>query len=109
MPFTRRIPKFGFKNPFRVEYQVVNVGRLEERFEAGSRVDSAALFERGLLRRRFEPVKLLGNGTLAKKLEIALDAVSESARAKVESAGGSVQLVETNARQKRSQAAAAHA
>ena len=109
MPFTRRIPKFGFKNPFRVEYQVVNVGRLEERFEAGSRVDSAALYERGLLRRRFEPVKLLGNGSLAKKLDIALDAVSESARAKVEGAGGSVQIVETNARQKRAQAETANA
>jgi large subunit ribosomal protein L15 len=107
MPFTRRLPKFGFKNPFRVEYQVVNVGRLEERFESGSRVDAAALYDRGLLRRRFEPVKLLGNGSLAKKLDIALDAVSDSARAKVEGAGGKIQILETNARQKRAQAAQA--
>lgn len=54
-------------------------------------------------------MKLLGNGTLAKKLDIALDAVSESARAKVEGAGGSVEILATNARQKRAQAEAARA
>jgi len=106
MPFTRRIPKFGFKNPFRVEYQVINVGLLETRFDAGARVDAATLYDHGLLRRRFEPVKLLGNGTLTKRLEIAVDAVSDSARQKVEGAGGRITLETLNARQKRSRAAA---
>jgi large subunit ribosomal protein L15 len=96
MPLTRRIPKFGFKNPFRVEYQVVNVGLLEERFEAGNNVDVAALYERGVLQRKRAPVKLLGNGTLTKNLHITLDAASESARQKVESAGGTLVLPEVN-------------
>lgn len=92
MPLTRRIPKFGFKNPFRVEYQVINVGLLEERFEAGSEVNTAALYERGVLQSKTAPVKLLGNGNLSKKLQITLDAASASARQKVRSAGGTLVL-----------------
>lgn len=94
MPLTRRIPKFGFKNPFRVEYQVVNVGLLEERFETGNNVDVAALYERGVLQRKHAPVKLLGNGNLTKKLHVTLDAASASARQKVENAGGTLVLPE---------------
>lgn len=92
MPLTRRIPKFGFKNPFRVEYQVVNVGLLEERFEAGATVDTATLWAQGLLHRKNEPVKLLGNGKLTKKFVVKVDAASASAKSKVESAGGSVEV-----------------
>jgi large subunit ribosomal protein L15 len=96
MPITRRLPKFGFKNPFRVEYQVVNVGLLQERFEAGARVDTDALFDRGLLQHRKSPVKLLANGNLTKKLSVHVDAASQSAKQKVEAAGGSVAVqVET--------------
>jgi len=90
MPMTRRLPKFGFKNPFRIEYQVVNVGLLQERFEAGARVDAEALFDRGLLQHRRSPVKLLANGNLTKNLSIHVDAASQSAKQKVEAAGGSV-------------------
>jgi len=100
MPLTRRIPKFGFKSPFRVEYQVVNVGALEERFPAGSQVDPAALYERGLLPRKHAPVKLLGNGTLSKALQVSVDAASDSARQKVEGAGGALQLMAVSARQR---------
>ena len=71
MPLTRRIPKCGFTNPFREEYQVVNVGLLEERFDAGSTVDAATLYERGVLHSKHAPVKLLGNGDLTKSLKIA--------------------------------------
>jgi large subunit ribosomal protein L15 len=92
MPLTRRIPKFGFRNPFRVEYQVVNVGLLEERFDAGSTVDAATLYEHGVLKHKDAPVKLLGAGNLTKKLQIALDAASASARQKVETAGGTLAL-----------------
>jgi large subunit ribosomal protein L15 len=92
MPLTRRIPKFGFKNPFRVEYQVINVGLLEDRFEAGATVDAGSLWEHGLLQRKHEPVKLLGNGKLTKKLAIKVDAASASAKQKVEGAGGSLQV-----------------
>ena len=104
MPLTRRIPKFGFKNPFRVEYQVVNVGLLEGRFEDGASVDSVALFARGLLHKKYEPVKLLANGKITKKLQVKVDAVSAAARQKIEGAGGSVVLETTNARQKRARA-----
>ncbi len=92
MPLTRRIPKFGFKNPFRVAYQVINVGLLEERFEAGSEVNTASLYERGVLQSKTAPVKLLGNGNLSKSLRIMLDAASASARQKVQSAGGTLVL-----------------
>jgi large subunit ribosomal protein L15 len=92
MPLTRRIPKFGFKNPFRVEYQVINVGLLEERFDAGSRVDAATLYARGVLHSKHAPVKLLGNGDLKKKLQIHVDAASAGAKQKVESAGGTLVL-----------------
>lgn len=93
MPFTRRIPKFGFRNPFRVEYQPINVGRIEERFEAGSTVNADSLYERGLLQKLQKPVKLLGNGNLTKKIMVQVDAVSASARQKIEAAGGSVSIL----------------
>ena len=100
MPLTRRLPKFGFRNPFRVEYQVVNIGLLEERFEAGETVDIATLYEQGVLQSKYAPVKLLGNGNLTKKLQVKVTAVSESAKQKVEGAGGSIVLETTSARQK---------
>lgn len=100
MPLTRRLPKFGFKNPFRVEYQVVNVGLLQERFEAGATVDADVLYKVGVLQSKYAPVKLLGNGSLTKKLQVKVTAVSESAKQKVESAGGSIVLETQSARQK---------
>jgi large subunit ribosomal protein L15 len=107
MPLTRRIPKFGFKNPFRVEYQVVNVGLLEERFDAGSTVDVVALYARGVLHSKYAPVKLLGSGSLTKKLQIQVDAASDSARKKVEEAGGSLVLETAPESRKRARAATA--
>lgn len=105
MKLTRRIPKFGFTNPFRVEYQPINVGLLQERFEAGDTVDVSTLAERGLLHKKYEPVKVLGTGDLSKKLTVNVDAVSASARQKIEAVGGTVSLVELNPRQKRARAA----
>jgi large subunit ribosomal protein L15 len=107
MPLTRRIPKFGFKNPFRVEYQVINVGLLEDRFAAGASVDADILWSHGLLPRKHEPVKLLGNGNLTKKLAIRVDAASASAKQKVEGAGGSLELETQSTQQKRNRAAEA--
>jgi large subunit ribosomal protein L15 len=94
MKLTRRIPKFGFRSPFRVEYQVINVKRLEEHFEDGDTVDVDALIRRGLLTKRFEPVKILGDGELSKRLAVRVDAVSDSARSKIEAAGGRVEIDE---------------
>ena len=85
-----RTPKLrGFKNPFRVEYQVVNVETLAEMFPAGGSVTVADLVAKGLVRKN-EPVKVLGNGDIAVKLNITVDKVSESAKTKIVAAGGTV-------------------
>ena len=91
MPLQRRLPKEpGFTPRNRVEYQTVNVGRLEASFADGDEVDPGVLRERGLVRRGSAPVKLLGDGELSAALSITVDAASASAVAKVEAAGGSV-------------------
>lgn len=91
-PLAMRLPKLrGFKNPFRVEYTVVNVSRLEEKFSAGDVVDVDALFSAGMIHSKTEPVKVLGDGELTKKLTVNVDRVSGPARAKIESAGGTVE------------------
>ncbi|WP_138315165.1 50S ribosomal protein L15 [Rhodoluna limnophila] len=85
-----RTPKLrGFKNPFRVEYQVVNVETLAELFPAGGTVTVADLVAKGAVRKN-EPVKVLGNGDISVKLNVTVDKVSESAKAKIVAAGGSV-------------------
>jgi large subunit ribosomal protein L15 len=88
MPLQRRLPKRGFKNPDRVSYQVVQVGRLAE-ITAGSRVDRAWLEKARLIRRR-GPVKLLAGGEIKVALTIQVDAASEGARKAVEAAGGTL-------------------
>jgi len=92
MPLTRRLPKFGFVNPFRKEYQVVNVADLETAFDAGTTVDVAALREKGLIGGRKE-VKLLGNGDLTKKLTVRVQKASGSAIDKIKAVGGSFHAV----------------
>ena len=85
-----RTPKLrGFKNPFRVEYQVVNIEKLAEHYPAGGAVTVADLVAKGLVRKN-EPVKLLGNGDISVKLNVSVDKVSASAEAKIVAAGGSV-------------------
>jgi large subunit ribosomal protein L15 len=106
MPLMRRLPKGGFTNLFRVTHQVVNLRELAK-LEKGSVVDPAALHERSLISRADRPVKVLGSGELKQALVVRVDAVSASARAKIEAAGGSVELVPT--RRARSSAAAKRA
>ena len=89
MPLTRRLPKFGFRNPFRVEYQVVNVGRLADA-PAGTVVDTAWLKGRRLVRRP-GLVKLLAGGEIKVALTVKVDAASEAARKAIEAAGGTVE------------------
>jgi len=91
MPLSRRLPKRGFKNIGRVEYQIVNVGALT-RFAAGSVVDEAAMREAGLVRKR-APVKILAKGELDRGLTVRADAFSKSARQAIEKAGGTVEVV----------------
>ena len=90
MPLHMRTPKLrGFKNPFRVEYQVVNLDALAELYPKGGDVSVADLVAKGAVRKN-EKVKVLGNGDIAVKLNIAVDKVSSSAEQKIVAAGGSI-------------------
>jgi|SRR5687768_6907901 large subunit ribosomal protein L15 len=89
MPLHMRLPKLrGFKNPFRVEYQVVNVGRLSQLFPDGGTVGVADLVAAGAVRSG-APVKILGNGDLSVALQVSAHAFSASAKEKIAAAGGS--------------------
>jgi large subunit ribosomal protein L15 len=93
MPLQRRIPKLkGFANPNRVEYAVVNVDKLGQAFEAGTEVTPELLRQRGMVRKSL-PVKVLGQGELDRALTVRAHAVSTSARAKIEQAGGAVEIL----------------
>jgi large subunit ribosomal protein L15 len=89
MPLAQRLPKLGgFKNPFKIDYAIINLSKLS-RFKDGTNLDQAAFVEAGLA----DPgqrVKVLGAGKLRRKLNVTADAVSESARAAIEARGGSV-------------------
>ncbi|MEW6288692.1 MAG: 50S ribosomal protein L15 [Thermodesulfobacteriota bacterium] len=90
MPLQRRLPKRGFNNVFRKEYAVVNVKDLDK-LDAGAKVDRQALVAAGLIRAKDSFVKILGDGQLTKKFTVAVDKVSESARKKIENAGGTIE------------------
>jgi large subunit ribosomal protein L15 len=94
IPLVMRMPKRGFTNIFGEAVQVVNVKALA-RFAAGAEVDAAALADAGLVRSVGAPVKLLGSGDLKVALKVRVSAVSDSARKKVEAAGGSVEIEAT--------------
>ena len=88
----RRMPKRGFNNKvFETVYAVVNVRDLEKRFEAGSVVDEASLIACGLLKKTLDGVKILGMGGLTKNLTVKVSKVSESAKQKIEAAGGAIE------------------
>lgn len=90
LPYHMRAPKLrGFKNPFRVEYQVVNLGKLAELYPQGGDVTVADLVAKGAVRKN-ERVKVLGDGDLQVKLNVSVDKVSGSAEQKIVAAGGSV-------------------
>lgn len=97
MPMPRRIPKRGFKNPFRIEAYPINVATLEKVFHAGATVDLEALRARGLVPKTAEHVKILGEGELTKALTIKAYRASATAMEKVAKAGGSIELVSTSA------------
>ena len=95
MPMPRRIPKRGFKNPFRIETFPINVSTLEKEFDAGTTVDLAALQAKGLVPKLVEYVKILGEGEITKKLSIKAFRASATAREKIEKAGGSLEVLDT--------------
>ena len=92
MPLQRRLPKFGFTNPTRKTYEIITLGQLD-RFATGSVIDVAALATAGLVRTG-RPVKLLANGSLTKSFTIKVDKASETARAAVVAAGGTVEMLD---------------
>ena len=96
MPYIRRLPKRGFNNArTRVEYLPVNLSTLEEHFEAGATVDMEAILAKGLANGKGKVrVKILGTGKLTKKLSVQVHAYSASAKAAIEAAGGSAEVIE---------------
>jgi large subunit ribosomal protein L15 len=87
-----RLPKLpGFRNINRVSYTPVNVGRLNDKYEAGETVNGDTLVEKGIIKSANENVKVLGDGDLTKALTVQVDKVSASAQAKIEAAGGKVE------------------
>ncbi|MGD2269629.1 MAG: 50S ribosomal protein L15 [Desulfobacterales bacterium] len=91
MPLHRRLPKRGFTNIFRKKITAINIRDLNK-FESGSLVDKAALMRLGIAKGRSDGIKLLGKGEIAYPLEIKVNQVSKGARAKIEAAGGSIEV-----------------
>ena len=93
MPLHRRLPKRGFFNPFRVEYEVVNLDSLDERFEAGTEVTPALLRESGLIRANAKLVKVLARGVIETALTVKVHKFSKKAAEKIAAAGGHPEVV----------------
>ena len=92
MPLQRRLPKFGFQNINRKEFQIVNVAALDKLATKGE-ITNEVLYESGLIRKRHEPVKILGNGEIKSKVTVKVNAISKTAKDKIEKVGGSVTLL----------------
>ena len=92
MPIHRRLPKRGFTNIFKKQVAVINVKDLN-RFESGSDIDEVALVKQGLVKGRYDAIKLLGQGEIDRPVQIKVHAVSKSAQAKITAAGGTVEVI----------------
>ena len=92
-PLARRVPKRGFNNIFAKPREAVNVSALEEKFASGATVDAKALLDARVLRQCRYGFKVLGSGELTKKLTVKANAFSESAKTKIETAGGKAEVV----------------
>ncbi len=94
MPIQRRLPKRGFKNPTRQEYEVVNLDTLASKFKEGEEVNPETLVARRLVRDKNAKIKILGRGEISHALRISVHAISAKAKEAVERCGGSVTLLE---------------
>ncbi|WP_461613799.1 50S ribosomal protein L15 [Clostridium sp. Marseille-QA1073] len=92
MPLYRRLPKRGFTNIFAKEYACINVDRLNI-FENGTEVTPELLIERGVIKKVYDGVKILGNGNLEKNLTVKVNKISKAAAEKIEAAGGKVEVI----------------
>jgi len=95
MPMPRRIPKRGFTNPNRVEAFPINVALLDKEFETGATVDLATLRAKGIVPKLVDTIKILGEGELTKKLTVKAHRASETAKSKIQAAGGTIEIVTT--------------
>lgn len=93
MPLQRRVPKRGFNNIFRTEMAIVNVAALEANYEAGAVVTIDSLIEKGLVKKVLDGVKVLGYGEITKALTVQANAISESAKQKIEAVGGKIEVI----------------
>ena len=93
MPLQRRLPKRGFNNIFRKEIAIVNVSDIDAAFDNGAVVTIDALVEKGLVKKKLDGVKVLGHGEVSKSLTVQANAFSESAKQKLEAAGGKAEEV----------------
>jgi large subunit ribosomal protein L15 len=93
MPLVRRVPKRGFTNEFALCVMAINVGQLEKHFQAGEEVSPESLKGKPVAGGRYDVLKILGDGTLSKKLKVAAHRFSKSAREKIEAAGGEVVVI----------------
>jgi large subunit ribosomal protein L15 len=93
MPLARRIPKKGFKNIFRKEIIIVNLDQLN-RFTGEAPVDAAALLAGGVIRKIGDGIKILAKGTIERALTVRVNAISQTAKEKIEAAGGKVEVIE---------------
>ncbi len=93
MPLQRRVPKRGFNNIFATEYAIVNLAALEEKFDNGAVIDAEALVAAGLIKKTLDGVKVLGNGEVTKAFTVKVAKASETAKSKIEAAGGKVEVI----------------
>lgn len=97
MPLQRRVPKFGFTNIFKKEYQIVNLNSIQKLVEKNKIADNVLNAEElkklGLVKNSKKPIKILGNGELKAKVQLEVDAFSGSAKEKIEAAGGSIKKI----------------
>ena len=91
-PIFRRLPKRGFKNPHQVTYAIINLDQLNT-FKDGAEVSLTTLVEKGLIKKEHDGLKILGNGTLERKLNVKTNKISASAKEKIESLGGTVEVL----------------
>ena len=92
MPLARRLPRRGFTNIFKEKFQIVNISDLIK-IEKNSNIDAVVLFENGFVRSSLKPVKILGDGKIDKKINVTASAFSNTAKNKIEKAGGTITLL----------------
>ena len=91
MPLSRRLPKRGFTNNFKKEFQIVNISKLDGVEE--KKIDAKLMYEKGLVRSPFKPIKILGSGDLKKSVDIVATEFSKTAKEKIEKSGGTAKIL----------------